>query len=221
MKSRSIIITAGGLGKRMGADQPKQLLELLGKPILMYAIERLKLFSPDSQLILTLPESSISHWEELCVSYQFQVPHLIIAGGEERYHSVKNALAHCTGEIIAVHDGVRPLVSKATVERLFEAIENHTAVIPVVPIKESIRQVIGNETKATLRADYRIVQTPQLFHAHVLKKAYELPFSPDVTDDAGLVEISGETIHLVDGNEENIKITTPTDLVIAESFLRK
>jgi 2-C-methyl-D-erythritol 4-phosphate cytidylyltransferase len=221
METRSIIITAGGIGKRMGTDQPKQFLELLGRPVLIHTLERLYHFIPGCQLVLTLPEQYIEDWKELCTQYDCHIEHLIVAGGEERYHSIKNALAVCTGDIIAVHDGVRPLVSKATIERLFDAVVTHKAVIPVVEIKESLRRIEGTSSEAVRRAAYRIVQTPQVFHAPVIRNAYNIDFHESITDDASLVEESGEAIYLVDGNEENIKITTPSDLAVAMLFLSK
>jgi 2-C-methyl-D-erythritol 4-phosphate cytidylyltransferase len=171
--------------------------------------------------VLTLPEQYIEDWKELCTQYDCHIEHLIVAGGEERYHSIKNALAVCTGDIIAVHDGVRPLVSKATIERLFDAVVAHKAVIPVVEIKESLRRIDGTNSEAVHRAAYRIVQTPQVFHAPVIRNAYNIDFHESITDDASLVEESGEAIYLVDGNEENIKITTPSDLAVAMLFLSK
>lgn len=220
MKTRSIIITAGGTGKRMGTAQPKQFLLLGGKPVLMHTIERLHAFSPESQLILTLPEVHRADWEALCVEHRFTIPLTVVNGGEERYHSIKQALEHCTGTVIAVHDGVRPFVSAETLTRLFEAAETQPAVIPVIALKDSIRQVEGEKSHAVSRSAFRIVQTPQVFDAAVLRKAYELPYSEAVTDDAGLVETSGIAIHLVEGNEENVKITVPSDLVLAEALLR-
>ena len=204
----------------MGTAQPKQFLLLNGKPVLMHTIERLHKFSPESQLLLTLPEAHHTDWHSLCEEHRFTIPLTVISGGKERYHSIKNALDACTGELIAVHDGVRPLVSEATLQRLFEAVETHSAVIPVVALKDSIRQVSGTNSHAVARSDFRIVQTPQVFEASVLRKAYELPYSQNITDDAGLVEATGIAIHLVDGNEENIKITVPSDLVLAEGLLK-
>jgi len=221
MKTRSIIITAAGSGKRMGSEIPKQFLPLLGKPVLMHTIERLHAWSPESQLVLTLPGHSIGEWQQLSVEHAFTIDLTIIAGGAERYHSIQNALQTCTGEVIAVHDGVRPLVSTETLNRLFDAAEIHPAVIPVTPVKDSLRSVEGTGSHAVPRSLFRIVQTPQVFHAAVLEKAYELPFSENLTDDASLVEQSGIAIYLVDGNEENLKITTPSDLLLAELLLKE
>jgi len=220
MKTRSIIITAAGSGKRMGSVQPKQFLLLSGKPVLMHTIERLHRFAPDSQLILTLPEDQVETWTDLCREYQFQIAVTIVAGGKERYHSIKNALGSCTGDLIAVHDGVRPLVAVKTLTRLFDAAATFPAVIPVTEVKDSLRLVEGAQSHAADRSHFRIVQTPQVFHAGVLRKAYEIPFTDTITDDASLVEQSGVTISLVGGNEENIKITTPSDLLLAEVLLK-
>jgi 2-C-methyl-D-erythritol 4-phosphate cytidylyltransferase len=220
MQTHSIIITAGGIGKRMGADQPKQFLELLGRPVLIHTLERLHRYAPQSQFVVTLPEQYIEDWESLCAQFGCSIEHTIVAGGQERYHSIRNAIKACTGDIILVHDGVRPLVSKATIDRLLEAATTHPAVIPVVEMKDSLRHITPEGSEAVNRSAYRIVQTPQVFHADVLKKAYDIPFHDGITDDASLVEESGERIHLVEGNEENIKITTPSDLPIALSFLK-
>jgi 2-C-methyl-D-erythritol 4-phosphate cytidylyltransferase len=219
MQTRSIIITAGGIGKRMGTDQPKQFLELLGRPVLIHTLERLHHFSPNSQLVLTLPEQHIEDWKALCLQYDCHIDHHIVAGGQERYHSIKNALSVCTGELIAVHDGVRPLVARATMERLFNAANEHKAVIPVLEVKESLRKINASGSQSVKRADYCIVQTPQVFHSNILREAYTIEFHDGITDDASLVEEAGYAIHLVDGNEENIKITTPSDLAVALLFL--
>lgn len=219
MQQRSIIITAGGTGKRMNNVQPKQFLLLKGKPILMCTLERLHRELPDSQFIITLPEAHLETWKSLCDTHNCTIPHLAISGGEERYHSVKAALAHCTGNMIAVHDGVRPFVSAEVLQRLFDAIKQHNAVIPVIDVRESLRRVAGEYNQAVFRSKFKVVQTPQVFKAEVLRKAYDLPYSPMITDDATLVENAGNAIFLVAGNEENIKITTPQDLAVASWFL--
>jgi len=220
MQTHSIIITAGGIGKRMGTDQPKQFLELLGRPVLIHTLERLHRYAPDSQFVVTLPEQYIDDWKSLCIQSGCAIGHTVVAGGQERYHSIRNALDVCTGSVILVHDGVRPLVSKGTIDRLLEASLTHPAVIPVVEMKDSLRQITADGSTAVNRSAYRIVQTPQVFHADVLRKAYDIAFHAGITDDASLVEESGQRIFLVDGNEENIKITTPSDLPIALSFLK-
>ena len=217
---RSIIITAGGIGKRMGGNQPKQFLMLAGKPVLMHTIERLHAFDPTAQLIITLPQEHISSWEILVHQFSFPIQHEIVAGGKERFHSIQNALPFCKGNIIAVHDGVRPFVSNETLVQLFSTVLEKKAVIPVVLPKESMRKVDGEESHAVERSAYRIVQTPQVFTAEILRKAYEQPFTDFITDDASLVEQLGVKIHLVEGNEENIKLTTPIDLVLGELILK-
>lgn len=221
MKSRSIIITAGGTGKRMGSSQPKQFLLLNGKPVLMHTIERLHSYSAGAQFILTLPVEAMAEWQTLCAEHNFQLDIAVIPGGSERNDSVKNALKICTGEMIAVHDGVRPFVSDETLERLFAASESYDAVIPVLPVKESLRKMENDSSRAVARNEYRIVQTPQVFSAAILRKAHELEATPEMTDDASMVEALGVTIHLTEGNEENIKITVPMDLLVAEALIRK
>ncbi|MCR9171414.1 MAG: 2-C-methyl-D-erythritol 4-phosphate cytidylyltransferase [bacterium] len=216
----SVIITAGGTGKRMRGDIPKQFMEVAGKPILFHTIALFHSFNNSAQIIVTLPESWLSYWEELINTYQFDVPHEVIAGGQERFHSIKNALQSCNEPIVMVHDGVRPLVSSETLQRCVDALENYNAVIPVVPVKESLRKVFGKKSEALIRSEYRIVQTPQCFEKSVLEQAYAQDYHDGITDDASLVEQNGEYIHLVEGNDENIKITTPMDLLLAESLLK-
>lgn len=220
MSSFSIILTAGGIGKRMGGDIPKQFIALNGKPILMHTIELFHAFDPNAQLILTLPAEWKFYWSELLVKYAFSIPHQLVDGGDERYFSIKNALSFCTGEYIAVHDGVRPLVNQETLKSCFEAVKIHGQVVPVIPVNESLRQLFDDTSRAVKRADYCLVQTPQCFEKSVLQKAYTIPFHAGITDDASLVEEAGFSIHLVHGNEENIKITTPYDFKIAGYFLK-
>ena len=216
----SFIITAGGIGKRMGSEQPKQFLIIGNQPILMHTIARLHAYDPTAQLLVTLPVTYFSEWQQLCELHSFSIKHTLVAGGEERFHSIKNALAKCTGTYVAVHDGVRPFVSNELLERLFQAVSAHKAVIPVIAVNESLRQVAENGTNAAVeRAAYRVVQTPQVFEADLLKMAYETPYNSSFTDDASLVELSGQSIHLVAGSVDNIKITQPIDLVIAANLL--
>ncbi len=221
MQSRTIIITAGGIGKRMGSELPKQFIEVCGKPILQHTLEAFFSYDNTLQIILTLPEEWKDYWKETLQNQQCTIPHLIVSGGEERYHSIKNALAHATGEWIGVHDGVRPLVSRETIERCFLALEHEQAAIPVLKPKESIRKIIDATSQKEDRELIRLVQTPQCFRAETLRKAYEKPFHAGVTDDAGLVEEAGFPIFLVEGNEENIKITTPFDLQITTFLLQQ
>lgn len=215
---KSVIITAGGIGKRMGAKVPKQFLKIGEFPILYLTLKRFYDYDSTAQLIITLPEDWIPFWEELIKAYP-AIPHTIISGGVERYDSIKNALKECMGRLVAVHDGVRPFVSSTTLENTFKLAQEKGSAIPVLPLKESLRVINGERSAAVKRADYVAVQTPQVFSKEILSKAYELPFTTDITDDASLVEKSGEKIHLTNGNEENIKITSPLDLKLAEFLM--
>ena len=220
MGKYSIIITAGGIGKRMQSSLPKQFIQINEKPLLMYTIERFYRFDPTMEILLTLPEDWLGYWESLLSEHDFKLPHRVIAGGAERYDSIKNALAKCTGSIIGVHDGVRPLVEEETIRHCFLAAETSGAVIPVVNIAESLRRKKGDTTEIVDRSEYIIVQTPQCFQREILLAAYKLPFHAGITDDASLVEEAGYTIETIAGNESNIKITTQFDLKYAEVFLR-
>jgi 2-C-methyl-D-erythritol 4-phosphate cytidylyltransferase len=215
----SIILTAGGIGKRMGGKLPKQFIEVAGKPLLLHTLEQFRAFDEHAQLIVTLPTEWQGYWQELMEKYANKVEHMVVDGGAERYHSIKNALQSCNGEFVAVHDGVRPLVSRETIQRCFDAVKIYHQVIPVLPVKESLRKIHSEGVSAVNRAEYCLVQTPQCFKKESLMHAYEIPFHAGITDDATLVEEAGYAIHVVNGNEENIKITTQTDLVIAHYFL--
>jgi len=213
MYENTIIITAGGIGKRMGGDIPKQFLLLGENPILMETIARFHSFDSHAQLLVTLPEEWKSYWEELCSKYKFTLPHTIISGGKERYHSIQLALQHATGKFIAVHDGVRPHVSLETIQRCFDAAKTTGSGIPVLEVNESLREILSDgSSRAVIRSQFRSVQTPQVFSKNILEKAYQLPFHTGITDDASLVEEAGFTVTLVEGNVENIKITTRGDL---------
>lgn len=212
---RTFIITAGGIGKRMGGSTPKQFLMLDHKPVLMHTLANLHAFDAQAELILTLPLEHLATWEQLCQAHHFSIPHHTVAGGEERFHSVQNALKHATGELIAVHDGVRPFVSNKTLHDLFAAAVDNPAVIPVIAVKDSMRKVNPDFNHTVNRSEYVLVQTPQVFQAELLKMAYQKPFSSLFTDDASVVESLGQSIHLVSGNEENIKLTNPLDMQLA------
>ncbi len=216
----TIIITAGGIGKRMGGEIPKQFLLLAGKPVLMHTIERFYQFDNQAQIILTLPNEWKDYWEELCDNLDFSISHEIIDGGKERFHSIQNALQIAHGELIGVHDGVRPLVSISTIEKCFHTAKAKGNAIPVLEVKESLRKLENNHSSALVRSEYRLVQTPQVFKSDVLKKAYKQSFHSAITDDASLVESLGIQINLVEGNDGNIKITTPVDLQLAELLLK-
>lgn len=216
MNKFSVIITAGGIGKRMGGDLPKQFLVLNNLPMLMHTIRTFHVFDSSAQLILTLPAEWQEYWSTLCVNHQFQIPHQVVDGGKERYHSIQNALNYCEGEYVAIHDGVRPLVDQKTLINCWKGVQELGAVIPVLELKESLRKVAENESKAVDRSRFRIVQTPQCFKKDILTVAYKTPFHSGITDDASLVEEAGYKVYLVEGNEQNIKITTPTDLRYAD-----
>ena len=225
MPDKYAIIVAGGSGTRMGSPTPKQLLEIGGKPILMYTLEVFAHSDPAISLVLVLPEKHFSLWEELCDIHRFKIPHQLVKGGETRFQSVKNGLDLLpdTG-LVAVHDGVRPLVAESVIKRSFEvALEKGNAVTSL-PLKETIRELKAGSVENTVsrdRSQYRLVQTPQTFAIALLKNAYKQPESPLFTDDASVVEQTGVKIHLIDGNEENIKITHKADLLVCRALLLK
>lgn len=220
MSDNSVIIVAGGRGLRMGEDIPKQFLPLGGLPVLMHTIECFAAFDEGIKIVLVLPEDQFAYWKALCRKNEFSVAHTLVAGGETRYQSVKNGLSQIKTDLVAVHDGVRPFVSHETIERCFHAALKHGAGIPVMQVVESIRKVEGGRSRMKPRQAYRTIQTPQVFRTSALKKAYELPFSPDFTDDASVMEAAGYEITLVEGNNENIKITSPFDLIVAEAIMK-
>ena len=223
-----VIIVAGGQGLRMGGDIPKQFLPIGGRPVLMRTMERFAEYSEDLQIILVLPQSQWEYWLELGKNDFFrQVESLpggevwrpIVAGGSTRFHSVQNGLAQIPDDaegVVGVHDGVRPFASVEVIARCYDEARRSKAVVPVVPVVESLRHVSEG---AKTRADYRLVQTPQVFDIQLLKRAYRQPFNESFTDDASVVESLGHSITMVEGNRENIKITTPFDLRIAEVII--
>lgn len=220
MPDKYILIVAGGKGERMASTTPKQFLLLAGKPVLMHTISLFHAYDPHISIILVLPEFHQDTWTQLCREHQFTIPHRVVSGGETRFHSVRNGLALVPQQaLVGVHDGVRPLVSREVVSRCFDEAWKHAAAIPVLPVVESVREVEGESSKPVDRDKFRIVQTPQVFRSEVLLKAYSVAYQASFTDDASVVE-PFVPIHLVAGNRENIKITTPEDLIIAEAFLR-
>ena len=223
MKTVAIIV-AGGSGTRFGAELPKQFLELGGKPILMRSIEAFANFGNcPVDVIVTLPSDLMDLWQRLCDRYGFGVPHRVVPGGETRWHSVKHALDSMGDvnevDIIAVHDGVRPMVTADVICRTIEAARRDGAAIPVVALNDSVRQVVGEASHALDRSTLRAVQTPQAFDARLLLDAYSLPYQPTFTDDASVVEQLGHPITLVEGDPHNLKITRPMDLALAEYLL--
>lgn len=219
-KSETVIIVAGGKGERMQTSVPKQFIEINNKPVLMHTIGVFLEYNSKINVIVVLPETQIENWHALCKKHAFTVPHLVISGGETRFHSVKNGLKHTGPDgLIAVHDGVRPLVSVHTIDACFKEADINAASIPVIDTVESIRQINESGSNSVDRSLYKLVQTPQIFQAGVLHKAYLQDYTPFFTDDASVVENDGIKIHLVEGNRENIKITSPLDLKIAQALL--
>lgn len=215
----SVIITAGGIGKRMGTDLPKQFLEIQGKPILLHCLEKFHSFDPALEIIITLPADWMSYWTELLKTFHCEIPHRVSTGGQERFHSIQMALSQCTGDFIMVHDGVRPLVSHETIQRCIEGLAHSESVIPVLAVKDSLRVLTKDGSEMVNRNDYKLVHTPQCFKAELLKKAYQTSFHEGMTDDASVVGLIGPEPFLVKSNEENIKITTSSDLAIAAALL--
>jgi len=214
-----VIIVAGGSGSRMQTDVPKQFLEMCGKPVLMHTIMAFVDACEDIRVIVALPSQQIKYWQELCSRYNFLVPHEIVEGGSTRFQSVKNGLSLLTGEgLVAVHDGVRPLVSRQTITGCFSEAAKFGCAVPVVPVNDTVRELSGASSRMLDRTMLRLVQTPQVFDIALFKKAYEHQYIPEFTDDASVFEKAGHIIHLTGGNVENIKITTQNDLIVAEAM---
>lgn len=230
-----VIIVAGGKGLRMGGDVPKQFMPIGGVPVLMRTLQRFHDYSETLRIILVLPREQQDYWRSLCREHRFPEPltarqpapegstlnYILADGGATRFHSVQNGLRLIADDeqgVVGVHDGVRPFVSTDVIARCYEAARTHGAAIPVVPVVETLRHVQkGN----VYRADYRLVQTPQTFHIQLLKEAYRQPYRDAFTDDASVAEAAGHTVTMVDGNRENIKLTTPFDMLMAEALLKR
>ena len=222
MAKRGVIIVAGGSGSRMQSALPKQFLMLGGMPVVARTINTFSEALPNAEIVVVLPEEHIALWENLRARFDV-ARHRIVAGGKERFHSVLNGINALSDEVeyIAVHDGVRAMASKKLIIRAMLAAEEHDAVIPVVDVVDSYRRVEGAESYIVPRAELRIVQTPQIFKAHVLRDAYNVDFSATFTDDASVVEAAGGHITLVEGERTNIKLTTPEDMAYAEWLLSR
>ena len=225
-----VIIVAGGKGLRMGGEVPKQFLPIGGLPVLMRTMLRFREALPDLNIILVLPKTQQDYWLSLCRQHQFNIPYQMATGGKTRFHSVQNGLALVPDDaegVVGVHDGVRPFVSVDVICRCYEKARQHQAVIPVIPVVETVRKItqrepslLCNSTSVTVpRDEYRLVQTPQCFDIQLLKAANGQPYNDGFTDDASVVEAFGFDITLVEGNRENIKITTPYDLKLAEILI--
>jgi len=217
------IIVAGGKGLRMGGEIPKQFIPVAGKPILMHTLEKFQRFGESIadtgglEIILVLPKEQQEYWAELCTKYSFKVSHTVVNGGETRFHSVQNGLKAIPDDVdgvVGIHDGVRPFVSLDVIKRCYQEARMKKAVIPVMPVTDTLRDV--TQGKNVYRENYKIVQTPQTFDIQLLKAANQQPYSEAFTDDASVVEAIGQEVTMVEGNRENIKITTPFDLKIAD-----
>tara|TARA_B100001540_G_scaffold289579_1_gene285651 strand:- start:1189 stop:1839 length:651 start_codon:yes stop_codon:yes gene_type:complete len=211
------LIVAAGKGERMKKNTPKQFLLLKGIPVLMHTIN---CFSNFNEIILVLSEKNIERWKNLCVKYNFKKPHKVVFGGKTRFHSVKNGLKKLDpNSIVAIHDGVRPLVSKKLIKCLISKVEKNKGVVPVLPIQDSIRKISKEKTMAINRAKLFMVQTPQCFLTQSIQNAYKKSWSKELTDDASVFEKEEGNIITLTGERKNIKITTPQDLEMAEKLL--
>jgi 2-C-methyl-D-erythritol 4-phosphate cytidylyltransferase len=223
MKKYALIVAAGS-GLRMGSGIPKQFLLLKGKPVLMHTLEAFYHYDPEIQIITLLAPGQREYWHDLCQKHDFQIRHLVVDGGENRFHSVKNGLAHVSDNaLVAVHDGVRPIIDRELLDTLFLAAEKEEAVYPAVPVIDTLRRRMDNEGYITMdRSEFCLVQTPQVFSSCLLLRAYQTEYSERYTDDISVVESQQLCSPvMVPGKRENIKITTPIDLIIAEAILNQ
>lgn len=221
MMKNVVIIVAGGSGKRMNSAIPKQFLLLNNLPVLMHTIHIFHVFDKTIEIIVVLPEEQINNWKSLCKEHQFTIDHKLVPGGKTRFHSSRNAIEMLTGDcLVAIHDGVRPLVSLNTIDRCFKAAEKNGAAIPVINLVDSIRRVNNSDNFPANRNEIVLCQTPQVFQSNLLIEAFKQPYSSKFTDDALVVEKLGHEISLVEGNRENIKITNQVDLAVAERLLK-
>ncbi|NHB68970.1 2-C-methyl-D-erythritol 4-phosphate cytidylyltransferase [Perlabentimonas gracilis] len=218
--SRYALIVAGGSGVRMGAEIPKQFLCVNGLPILMHTLKAFQHLTPCPSIFLVLPEREHSRWDNLCKQHSFTIPHTLVVGGDTRYQSVKNGLNSIKGDgLVAIHDGVRPLVSLALLDKCFNEALRYGNAIPAVRPVETVRMGGESNSKQVSRENCWLVQTPQVFNLSVIKRCYTSPYNPNFTDDASVAEHGGESIRIIEGERENIKITTPADIAIAEAIL--
>ncbi len=218
---KSVIIVAGGSGSRMKSEIPKQFLVLKDIPILMHTIECFQRFDNDMQIVVVLPKEQFAYWFQLCKDYKFEINHDVAAGGSTRFHSVKNGLSHVKHNgLVGVHDGVRPLVSEQTLRNTYTLAAENKCVVPVIDVFESVRFCEADKNNSVDRNKYKLVQTPQVFPVEILRKGYEQEYKAMFTDDASVCELAGFEIFLTKGNRENIKVTTPIDLIMAEAFLK-
>ena len=220
--NKAAVLVAGGKGMRMGTSLPKQYLPLAGKPVLMHTLEKFFSADPSLLLILVLPKDDFEYWNSLCVSHAFVLPHQLVPGGESRFQSVKNGLMALPFQegLVAIHDGVRPFVSEKVIQNSFELAAEKGSAIPVVALKDSLRKVeTSGESSFQDRAHFRLVQTPQTFQLKPLLQAFAVEELAIFTDDATVYEHQGWEISLIEGNPENIILTTPEDLAFAEFLM--
>jgi 2-C-methyl-D-erythritol 4-phosphate cytidylyltransferase len=218
-----LIVVAGGKGMRMNQAVPKQFMLMAGRPVLFHTLEAFYKTDPSMTILLVLPEDQKTYWKELCDSFRFSVSHEIVSGGETRFHSVKNGLEKVPeGVLVAVHDGVRPLVSRELIELAYTTADEKKAAYPVIPVTDSIRKYTDSSVSMPVdRSQYCLVQTPQVFHSDILKEAYEQKYREEFTDDVSVVESTGSCIPvMIEGHKDNIKITSPPDLIFAEALMQ-
>jgi 2-C-methyl-D-erythritol 4-phosphate cytidylyltransferase len=215
-----VLIVAGGTGLRMESAIHKQFVELNGMPLLMHTAKAFSYLS-DAEFVLVLPKMEIKIWAQLCIKHQFNIPHQLVEGGPKRFHSVKNGLQKIPDDVlVAIHDGVRPLVARETINRCFDLAKRKGNAVASIPIDASVREVDGSLNKPVNRSNLRMIQTPQVFLSTQIKKAYNQAYREEFTDDATVLESIGRQIHLTEGDSENIKITRPVDLLIAEKIIQ-
>lgn len=220
-----IIIVAGGQGLRMGLALPKQFALVGGKPVLMRTIEQFHSTDSRLQIIVVLPHDQQDYWRKLCLQFNFSIHHTVVDGGATRYESSQNGLKAIPSTeegVVGIHDGVRPFVSQSLVTRCYAAARSEGAAIPVLPVTDTLREIDPSGiARNTDRSRYRIVQTPQVFRISLLRKAFLQPWQEAFTDDASVVEHLGHQVAMVEGERENIKLTTPLDLIVADALLKK
>jgi 2-C-methyl-D-erythritol 4-phosphate cytidylyltransferase len=216
------VIVAGGKGSRMGTSIAKQYLLLNTLPILIHTIQ--KFFNSDSsiKIILVIPESDFDYWNALCIKYSFKISHQLVAGGTSRFQSVKNGLAFVkNNSLVAIHDGVRPLIDEKIIIDAYSQAEKKGSAITSIPLKDSIREIVGKNSESRERSKFQIIQTPQTFQSSLIKVAYDTDEQAAFTDDSSVAEHAGNSIHLIEGSYRNIKITTEEDMFIANAYLNQ
>ncbi len=220
-KKEYAVIVAGGKGTRLGSNTPKQFLELCGKPILLHTIEAFYSYSKDITIIVVLPSADLQTWNDIVRKFSFTVPVVVQTGGATRFQSVKKGLEKIgTDGLVAIHDGVRPLVNNAIIGESFRIASQQGTAVAAVGLKESIRVTVHVVTSSVDRSRYRLIQTPQTFDVSLIRNAYQCNEDPSLTDDASVAEKAGHTITLFEGSYENIKVTTPEDLLVAEALMK-